>query len=64
MDGCEDNSGMTMQLGTTTISLPALTPNCPFGEGDNLEATGGSERSVEQTATRYTSGRQTLWFFT
>ncbi len=49
--GCEDNSGMTMQLGTTIINLPALTPSCPFGVEDNLEATGAVVSArVEQTA--------------
>ena len=50
--GCEDISGMNIMVGTSTVSLPELTPNCPFGRRDNLEPDGGIFAArVEQTAT-------------
>ena len=35
--------------GTTTIEIPSLNPDCPWGEGDNLSAyPGGFAARVEQ----------------
>ena len=50
-EGCESETGLSINSGTTTIELPALTPNCPFDTGDNLPEEGGQFCArVEQVA--------------